>query len=207
MAKILRTVESEDIVGVRNRREMTSQKPQRELSSSATKIIAHTFAGTNAKPDPQTSAESLARGTTIVGTLLEGLSDQYAVDQKYAKWVTNFGRVCWHIVELSVPRSLGDMFFRYWLKLATVVAAVFLLLGVVIHAKVEWETGLLIFALVLLLSLVRTSLRRFMLKLHAPRSIQVVAGVVAILVVALLFSALLLGFRSEYRYLAEWLGK
>ncbi|MGB2888808.1 MAG: hypothetical protein WBC04_14015 [Candidatus Acidiferrales bacterium] len=186
---------------------MTAQKPQRELSQSATKIIAGTFAGASAKSDPQTSAESLARGTTIVGRMLEGLSDQYALDQKYAKWVTNFGSVCWHIVELSVPRSLGDIFFRYWLKLATVVAAVFLLLGVVIHAKVEWETGLVLFALVLLLSLLRTYLRRFMLKLHAPRSIQIVAALVAILLTVLLFSALLLGLRSEYRYLAEWLRK
>ena len=181
---------------------MTAQKTQRELSQSATKIIADTFAAANARPDPQTAAESLARGTTIVGRMFEGLSDQYAVGQKYAKWVTNFGAVCWHIIELSVPRSLGDIFFRYWLKLATVVATAFLLVGVVIHAKVEWETGLVLFALVFLLSLVRTYLRRFMLKLHAPRTIQIAAALVATLLAALLFSALLLGLLWEYRYLA-----
>lgn len=184
---------------------MTAPKPQRELSPSATRIIAGTFAGANAKPDPQSSAESLARGTTIVGKMWEGLSDEYgAVGQKYAKWVTTFGGVCWHIVELSVPRSLGDIFLRYWLKLATVVAAAFVLLGVLTKGgTLEWETGLVLFALVLLLSLVRTYLRRFMLKLHAPRSLQIVAGLAAILFTALLFTALLLGLRSEYRYIAE----
>lgn len=186
---------------------MTVQKPQRELSPTATRIIAGTFAGANAKPDPQTAAESLARGTTIVGKMFEGLSDQYAVDQKYAKLVTTFGGVCWHIVELSVPRSLGDIFLRYWLKLATIVAAIFVLLGIVAHAKVEWETGLVVFALVLLVSLVRTYLRRFMLKLHAPRSLRIVASVVAVLLAVLLFSALVLGLRWEYRLLAEKLPK
>jgi hypothetical protein len=181
-----------------------AQKLQRDLSSSATRIIAGTFARTSEKPDPQTAAESLARGTTIVGRMFEGLSDQYgALGQKYAKWVTTFGGVCWNIVELSVPRSLGDIFLRYWLKLGTVVAVIFFLLGVLTHAQIEWETGLVLFAVVLLLSLVRTCLRRFMLKLHAPRSIQIAAFFFAMLLAAFLFSALLLGLLSEYRYLAH----
>jgi hypothetical protein len=187
---------------------MTTQKPQRDLSPGATKIIAGTFACASAKPDAQSAAESLARGTTIVGRMLEGQSDQYgAVGQKYAKWVTNFGNVCWYIVELSVPRSLGDIFLRYWLKLATVVAVVFLLLGALTRATVESQTGLVLLSLVILLSLVRTYLRRFMLKLRPPRWIQVVAGVVGMLLAVVLFSALLSGLHLEYRYLAERLRK
>jgi hypothetical protein len=183
---------------------MSVAKSQRQLSKKATDIIAGTFGAANERPDPQAMSESIARGTTIVGKMLEGISDEYhGIGQKYASWLTNFGILCWNLVEMSVPHTLSEILSRYWLKLGTILAILIFALGVVSRAKVEWETGLVLFAFVLAASLVRIWLKRLMLKLDFPRWIRVPLGVIGMICTLVFLYVVISGLRLEYGLLVQ----
>jgi patatin-related protein len=66
---------------------------------------------------PQSTLRSSARATTVIGKILESLSSNRRVSTKYGLWVARLGQVLWALVEVAVPRSFPDLFFRHWLKL------------------------------------------------------------------------------------------
>ena len=69
------------------------------------------------KLDPESTVKTAARATTVIGLMLEGLSSSRNATTKPALWVARLGRIFWALVEVAVPRSFADLFFRHWLKL------------------------------------------------------------------------------------------
>ena len=70
-----------------------------------------------------------ARATRVIGRLLEGVSDRYAVSAKPAAWVTRVGRLFWGLVEASIPGSVGSMLSDYWIFLLILLEIVLLVGG------------------------------------------------------------------------------
>lgn len=80
---------------------------------------------------PEPALRSAARATEIVGQILEDLADTYNASGGIKRWigmVTWLGRLFWGLVEVSVPRSAGNLLFRHWLSLL-VAFELFLIAG------------------------------------------------------------------------------
>jgi patatin-related protein len=69
------------------------------------------------KLDPESTVKTAARATTVIGKMLEGLSSSRNAPTKPALWIARLGRIFWALVEVAVPRSFPELFFRHWLKL------------------------------------------------------------------------------------------
>jgi patatin-related protein len=69
------------------------------------------------KLDPESTAKTAARATTVIGKMLDGLSSSRGASTKPALWITRLGRIFWALVEVAVPRSFAELFFHHWLKL------------------------------------------------------------------------------------------
>ena len=69
------------------------------------------------KLDPESTVKTAARATTVIGKMLEGLSSSRNASTKPALWIARLGRIFWALVEVAVPRSFAELFFRHWLKL------------------------------------------------------------------------------------------
>jgi hypothetical protein len=72
---------------------------------------------TRSKLDPESTVKTAARATTVIGKMLEGLSSSRGAPTKPAIWIARLGRIFWALVEVAVPRSFPELFFRHWLKL------------------------------------------------------------------------------------------
>lgn len=69
------------------------------------------------KPQRQQAIENVARSTTVVGEMLTDMANQYKVSNKVACWLTRIGRISWGLLEVSVPQSMSNLFFNYWVQL------------------------------------------------------------------------------------------
>lgn len=69
------------------------------------------------KLDPESTVKTAARATTVIGKMLEGLSSSRNVSTKPSIWIARLGRIFWALVEVAVPRSFPELFFRHLLKL------------------------------------------------------------------------------------------
>src|SRR5678816_981935 len=69
------------------------------------------------KLDAESAVKTAARATTVIGKMLEGLSSSRNVSTKPSLWIARLGRIFWALVEVAVPRSFPELFFRHSLKL------------------------------------------------------------------------------------------
>lgn len=67
--------------------------------------------------DPESTIKTAARATTVIGKMLEGLSSSRNVSTKPSLWIARLGQIFWALVEVAVPRSFPELFFRHLLKL------------------------------------------------------------------------------------------
>jgi patatin-related protein len=72
---------------------------------------------TRSRVEPESALRSAARATTVIGKILDSLSEKKGVSSKYSLWIVRLGQVFWALVEVAVPRSFPDLLFRHWLKL------------------------------------------------------------------------------------------
>ncbi len=79
-------------------------------------------------PDPEVMVELLARSTRIIGKMLEGVAEKHHINSKRVAWVTRLGQLFWGLVEVAVPGSFWNLFFRHWIKLLYAFEA-FLIVG------------------------------------------------------------------------------
>lgn len=84
----------------------------------------------SSKLKPESSLRSAARATTVIGKMLEGLSDKYQRDLKAAAWVTRLGRIFWGLVEVAVPSSIPNLLVHHWLKLLYFFEALLITAGI-----------------------------------------------------------------------------
>jgi hypothetical protein len=90
---------------------------------------------------PEPALRSAARATTVIGKMLEGLSDQYNHGGNIAKWVTRLGTVFWGMVEVAVPDSIFSKVFRHWLKLLYLFEALLIVGGIIFQQKAIGDFG------------------------------------------------------------------
>jgi len=64
------------------------------------------------KPQPEGAARALARGTQVVGKMLEGIARKREIDTKRIAILTRMGRLLWGLVEVAVPRRLPELLFH-----------------------------------------------------------------------------------------------
>lgn len=69
------------------------------------------------KPQRHQTIETVARSTTVVGEMLSDMANQYKVSNKVACWLTRIGRISWSLLEVSVPQSMSNLIFKYWVQL------------------------------------------------------------------------------------------
>ena len=126
----------------------------RELNEGATAIIQSVYQLGSADAEPHAVLNDLARSTTVIGKLLEGLADDYQQDgknivkkggsataKKAAGWITTAGRIFWGLVEVSVPDSVLFYLSRNLVWIAELLGVLIIILGIAASAPVMWSTG------------------------------------------------------------------
>jgi patatin-related protein len=99
------------------------------------------------KLDPEPSVKIAARATTVIGKMLEGLSSKRRVSTKPALWIARLGRIFWALVEVAVPRSFAELFFRHWLKLIYFLEALMILVSTLLLAEATQKFAITLFGI------------------------------------------------------------
>jgi hypothetical protein len=158
----------------------------RTLNAEATEIIKGVFASAAQPLKPQQVLTNFGRTVAIVGDLLGLLSDQYfKAGRKYASMLATLGNVFWGIVELSVPDSTGFYLMRHWLKLATTLAVLIILLGIVFGGTALAPFGWKLLAVIAGVAILRQILHGYMLTAKWPA--KLIAASIVLAVVGVLF--------------------
>ncbi len=79
--------------------------------------------------EPTASLRTLARGTRVTGQVLSGLAEDQRLLSRPAALMVRAGTFLWGLVEVSVPRSLPALLFRYWLSLLTLIEIILIVGG------------------------------------------------------------------------------
>ena len=102
----------------------------------------HAFAQ-KAHPDREDMLRSLARSTQVVGKMLDGLGERYACNSKQIPaTLVLVGRVLWGLVEVSVPRRMLQLLFRYWIRLLYLFETLLIIGGVALGFPTAYNLGL-----------------------------------------------------------------
>lgn len=112
------------------------------ISMKAAATINAVYRAADHPPDVETSLRNASRATTILGKMLEALTDQYAKKaSSVAGYITKLGLLAYGLIEISVPRSLWFHVGRYWLQLATLIGTAMIVLGAVFRSPETWKIG------------------------------------------------------------------
>jgi hypothetical protein len=139
-----------------------------------------------AEPDRVMLMCTLARGTTIVGRMLDGIagSSQLSTPAKTpAKLLAKTGWALWALVEISVPRHWGTLLGKYWQSLLLLISIILIVAGPLTAQPAISAFGWAALGFAVLLLVLRTILWDFMRagKVRAARgglAILIAAGVV-----------------------------
>jgi hypothetical protein len=117
---------------------------------------------TQSRLPPEETLRTMARTSTVVGRMLEGLTEKYGRGQKYAAYLVRLGRIFWGLVEVSVPQSIWNLLARYWLFLLY-LAEILLFVGALLFGPDQLRNlALKLFLLTLLVDAVILSLNSVM---------------------------------------------
>jgi patatin-related protein len=134
--------------------------------------------------DPTSMVRSLARGTEIIGHMLEAIAGSSRLSAQ-AAWVTNAGRAFWGVVELSVPRSGPRILGRYWQSLLMLIALLLIVAGLIGGQAAVSGVGWGCLAIALALFMLRNALGTFMRGRNVLRAARGVIVLVLIVVFAI----------------------
>ena len=107
------------------------------------------------KPQRHQTIENVARSTTVVGEMLTDMAEQYKVSNKVACWLTRIGRISWGLLEVSVPQSMSNLIFKYWVQLLYLSELLLIVggFGIAVFNKVGEQitsTGLSLFVMTII---------------------------------------------------------
>lgn len=85
-------------------------------------------------PAREDLARWFTRGTAILGEMLETIAHERRISKRPFAWAASAGRAAWAVVEVLSPRSLGDLFFRHFLKLAWFAGVLLAAAGIFIRS-------------------------------------------------------------------------
>lgn len=105
---------------------------------SAEKLLEYFRDGyeVNRELDPQAALGALARGSRVVGHMLEGITERHTQEGQRVRWLTRAATWFWGLVQVAVPRSLPALVFDHWLGLFYTFAVLLVLVGVVAGGEV-----------------------------------------------------------------------
>jgi patatin-related protein len=105
---------------------------------SAEKLLEYFRDGyeVNRDLDPQSALGALARGSRVVGHMLEGITERHTQEGQRVRWLTRVATWFWGLVQVAVPRSLPALVFDHWLGLFYTLAVLLVLVGVVAGGEV-----------------------------------------------------------------------
>ena len=145
----------------------------------------------------RSQVETLARSTTIIGKMLETISAKRSLPVK-ASWLTNAGRAFWGVVEISVPRSAFQLLGTYWQSLLFLIAVILIVAGLFASKTGVSGVGWSLFAVAVLLFVLRTILGSYM---RGGKALRAIVGIVVVLLTALLA----VGAWQTYRWLSAYI--
>lgn len=106
--------------------------------------------------DPERAVRLLARATQIMGRLLDGIALEGAKTLSgVAWWLLWAGRILWGLVEVSVPRSVVQLVFRYWLQVIYVFELLLIVGGMALGNAPIRQFGLALLFLTLFVDFTR----------------------------------------------------
>jgi patatin-related protein len=91
--------------------------------------------------DRERLLNTVGRATQVTGRLLDGVSDRYRLLRKPSRWLVRGGQLIWGMVEVSTPRTFGQIFFRYWLPVLMLMALLLIVGGALFGAPATAKAG------------------------------------------------------------------
>lgn len=95
----------------------------------------------------QATLRTAARATTVVGKMFQDLAEQYKVSGKSFAVIARCGQIFWGLVEVSVPRTIPHLLFRYWLKLLYLLELLLIIFSTLLISPDVQKFAFLLFAL------------------------------------------------------------
>jgi patatin-related protein len=142
------------------------------------------FQGPPPGPDPAYTLESGTRAATIVGDIVQGVSDQPSVGLA-ARLLSRLGRVGWGLVELALPGEWPWKVARRFVSLLIAIQLLLIVGGIVFNQPGATRLGWWTLGATVVFVVLRALLAEF-LRLHRVGVwIKVAVGVVAAVIVAL----------------------
>jgi hypothetical protein len=96
--------------------------------------------------EPQDLLRTAARGTKVLGQMLESFAEAQRLDKKRIRWVTRLAQIFYGLVEVAVPNSVPHLIFRHWLKLLYLFELLMVVAGIAFVTQPVQQFGLLTFA-------------------------------------------------------------
>jgi patatin-related protein len=97
--------------------------------------------------NPQSTLETVGRATTVVGKMFEDLAANYKVGGNFSSLIARCGQFFWSLVEVSVPRSIPNLLFHYWLKLLYLFEVLLIAGSTLLLNSTVQKYGLLLFGI------------------------------------------------------------
>jgi patatin-related protein len=85
--------------------------------------------GVRKEPEALLLARSVTRSTAVIGKLLDDIAEKRRLASHAFSRLVFAARIAWGLVEVSVPHTLAELLFDYWLQLALIVSVVGVLLS------------------------------------------------------------------------------
>ena len=95
--------------------------------------------------EPKAMLQVMARGTAVLGRILEGITAERERVAERAAWITRLGQWFWGLVSVAVPGSLAQLFFAHWVRLLYVFELVLIVGGTLLVNENMQQFGLLLF--------------------------------------------------------------
>ncbi len=136
---------------------------QKLLDPAALLEVHHRAWKANDHPSREGMVRVAARATTVVGRMFNGLADRYAkAGKRLATPLILVGGALWGMVEVAVPRSLWQLFYRYWLRLLYLMEGFLIVGGVLLGSTVVQQFGLVTLLITLSLDIAPRALAAWM---------------------------------------------
>lgn len=78
--------------------------------------------------------KSLGRSAQVVGSVLDGLVEQYPGLQTPALWLARIGQIVMGLLQVALPGSLPGAFLRHWIRIAYLFECFLILAGTIFDA-------------------------------------------------------------------------
>src|SRR5207245_2265399 len=116
----------------------------------------------------------------------EGLSERRRVSSTYAAWIARVGQIFWALVEVAVPRSFPNLFFRHLLKLVYFLEALLIAGSTLLVAPDVQKFALTAFGLTAAIHLAVVILSDLLQSRHRLVNLAKVAGGAGLIVLIVL---------------------